>query len=187
MALEIQGNREKGGVTALDFSDRGRARVDALSNLTSAHVSRDDGLTFNLISHDATAAAGTHICYLKNTSTTRDLYIDLLRVGNAETALWKVWSVTGTAAGGSALTPTNLDLKRGISAEVTARGNDAITGLTQVSEIATVRCPSNDSRDIPLDDTLILGTDNAIAVEIDTDDGTPSIAEVLIRFYFLNK
>lgn len=185
MAINIEGSREGGGITTLNFSDKQRARVDSLTNLMGHYVSKDDGLAFNIISHDASAAAGTFILYFKNTSPTRDFFIDLIRVGGVETALWRVWSVTGTAAGGNALTPTNLNLKSGISAEATARGDDAITGLTTVAEIATVRTAATNNTNIPFDDVLILGTNDAIAVEYDT--GTTGIAEVLMRGFYLTR
>lgn len=160
----------------------GRLWVDAETNLTSAFQA-ESGLTFNVISHDATAAAGTHPFYFKNDSTTHLFYVDLMRVGGVASILWKLWEVTGTAAGGSALTPANMNLTSGVVASATARGDDAVTGLTQVTELATVRSAANNNTDIPFDDTLILGNGDAIAMEADAV-GSTDVAEVLLRGYF---
>ena len=75
----------------------------------------------------------------------------------------------------------NLNLDSGTAADVTARGDDAITGLTAGSVFAVVRNPADGSADVAFDDTVILREGDAIAVEADA--GTTGIAEILIRFY----
>jgi hypothetical protein len=76
----------------------------------------------------------------------------------------------------------NLNLKSGVAASATVRGDGSITGLTSSNVIAAKRTSANSDGDIPFDDVLILGTNNAIAVEYDT--GTTGIAEVLMRGFF---
>lgn len=159
-----------------------RLHVDAETQLVSA-VQSLKGETYNTISHDATAAAGTYIFYFKNDSTTNAFFVNLLRVGGVSSILWKLWSVTGTAAGGNALTPSNMNLSSGKVATATARGDDSITGLTTAVELATVRSIANTSVNIPFDDTLILGQGDAIALEADTVSGT-DVAECLMRGYY---
>jgi len=181
MALKIESGLGDGRVAGV--SPENRLMVAASTNIKGHFISRDDNLAVNPVSHDATAAAGTHVFYFKNDSATRDFFVDLMRVGGVASILWKVWSVTGTAADGSALTPVNLNLKSGATAEATARGGDAITGLTQVDEIATVRSAANANTDIPFDDMLILGQGDAIAVEADAVSST-DVAEVLMRGYY---
>ena len=70
---------------------------------------RDDEKAYNWNSFDASAAASTFPFYLQNDSADDLLIIDLIRVGGVETALWKIHFVSGTAAGGSSLTPVNLN------------------------------------------------------------------------------
>ena len=172
----------QGGGLLAGVTTRNRFRVDSLSAIRGFYVSRDDGRMFNTISIISSAAAGNMVLYFKNDSTTLDYYVDILRVGAVEMVLWKVHEVTGTAAGGSALTPVNLNLKSGVAASATVRGDGSITGLTSSNVIAAKRTSANSDGDIPFDDVLILGTNNAIAVEYDT--GTTGIAEVLMRGFF---
>ena len=187
MGVELNGNIEGSGEqTSANFSSERRLRVDSLSNVEGHHVSDTQGLAFNWVSVDSAAAANDYIIYLQNTSTTRNLYIDIVRVSSANAALWKVWEVTGTAAGSSELTGKNLNLSVGILAEATSRGDGAISGLTTSgSIIASARTVAASSTDIPFDDILILGAEDAIAVEYDT--GTGGAAEVLIRGYYLDR
>lgn len=178
MGVQIEG---AGGGELVEVTNK-RLDVNSKTTRRSFFISRDDGQVFNLNSHDASAAAGTHIVYWQNTSPTRNLVIDLVRMGGVETALWKVWFVTGTAAGGSLLTPTNMNGASANAAEGITRGDGEVTGLTQVAEIANIRSPANESMTVPFDATLIIRQNNAIAVEYDT--GTTGIAEVLIRGFY---
>ena len=161
-----------------------RLNVSARANARIYYRSRDNGDAYTIVSHDATAAAGTYIIYFKNDNATKDFIVEDVLVGGAETALWKLWFVTGTAAGGSVLTPVNLNKGSGNTASATARGDDAITSLATNGQISTVRSPANDSAKFELHDALVLNLGAAIAVEIDTDDGSPSIAEAKILGYY---
>lgn len=180
MGLKIEDG--KGSGISAEVNSKNRLKVDSDTQLTSATVSDEAGLCFNAVSVDSSAAAGEYILYFKNTSTSKKFYVDLIRVGTVNAALFKIATVTGTAAGSSALTPVNLNLTSGKEAEATCRGDGAITGLTEDSVIAVTRVSAATSSNIPFDDTLILGPNDAIAVEYDT--GTTGAAEVLLRGYY---
>ncbi len=159
-----------------------RLNNSSKSNPRTFYVSRDDGLTFTLASVDSSAAAGDLIAYLKNDSTTRNVYIKEIQVSALNAALWKVFEVTGTAAGSSAITPSNINLASGQTADATARGDGALTGLTTADLIRSTRTTAGDAMNIVFDDALILGPSDAIAVEYDT--GTTGAAEVNIMLHF---
>ena len=91
--------------------------------------------------------------------------------------MWKLWQVTGTAAGGSSLTAAALDLSDPETVSLTARGNDSITGLSTGNQLGTLRCEADSYARLSLDG-LWLGHGDAIAVEYDT--GTTGIAEARI-------
>jgi hypothetical protein len=110
------------------------------------------------------------------------MFIKTVHLGAANAALWKIWSVTGTAAGSNALTPTNLNLGSGLTAEATARGDGAITDLTPVSLIKALRHADNGHQHAEFHDAVILTTGTAIAVEYDT--GTGGAAEVTFDFHY---
>lgn len=161
-----------------------RLNVSSRSSQRLHYVSRDDGQAYTIISHDATAAAGTYIIYLQNTSSTGlALFVDDIHVEAVETSLFKIWFVTGTASGGSALTAVNLNKTSSNAAAVAARGDDAITNLTTDGQIGAIRVDANGEGEKHFEDGLILGQNDAIAIEIDTDDGSPAIAGASITFY----
>ncbi len=173
-----EGNQQK-----MHGSDN-RADVSSRSSDRIHFVSRDDGQAYTVVSHDATAASGTYIIYLQNTNTNNQLmFIDKVDAHGVEAALFKLWFVTGTAAGGSALTPVNLNKTSSNSATANARGGDSITGLTAGGEIWPFRIAATGEKEENFDDAIILGQNDAIALEIDTDDGSPAIAGASIRFY----
>lgn len=159
-----------------------RIKAESKSNVRGYYVSRDDERAFNAVFEDASAAAGDYVAYLKNTSTTRNLYVDLVRVDAANAVKWKVVSATGAATGGNTVTPVNMNRSSGITASVDARA-DNVGGFTAGSNlIATIRNAANSSATIPFDDVLVLGQNDAIAIEYDS--GTTGDASITIRFYF---
>jgi hypothetical protein len=163
-------------------SDVNRLNVSSKSQNRIFYISRDSGEAFNLVSTDSGATAGEYILYLQNTSTTKNMYVDRIEYHSANAALWKLWTVTGTAAGSSALTPTNLNRTSSKVAEATARGDGAITGLTAGAQLATHRNAADGEGQMEFQGALILGPNDAIAVEYDT--GTTGAAEVDIFFWY---
>lgn len=177
MPIQLEGH--SAGLVA-GVSDNNRLQVEAETNLRGYFISRDDRRLFNAVFQDASAAAGNYVAYIKNTSTTRQLVVDIVRVGAVNAAKWRFFKVTGTGSG-TAVTAVNMNFQSGIEPEATILA-DNITGLTTAGEFATTRTPANTSQVIPFDDTLILGPQNAFAIEYDT--GTTGEAAATIRFYF---
>lgn len=178
--IESAGNNTHGVIVNSD----GQLSTNAETNLTGHYISLMDQRAFNTISIDPAAAANDYIFYFKNTSATRLFFVDLIRCEAVEAVRWKIATVTGTA-GGTTITPQNLNLSSGITAEADAYGNAAVTGLTEANVIAVGRSQATGHIDIPFDDILILGQGDAIAVEYDT--GTGGIAEVLMRGYYKDR
>lgn len=179
----IQYLSSKGQIEEASGSDK-RLDTSSRSSERIHYVSRDDGQAYTVVSHDPTGAAGTFALYLQNISSAGLLlYVDKIRTGGIETTLWKVFFVTGIAAGGSVLTPVNMNKSSSSAAAANARGDDSITGLTTDGEIASFRTDANSHDEVKFDDAVILGQNDAIAIEVDTDDGTPNIVEMDITFY----
>lgn len=158
-----------------------RVNVSAKTNPRIFYISRDDGLSFNLISDGASIAAGDICMYLKNTSSTRNLFIHHIEFHSVEAVKWKVFEVTGTPSG-TAITPSNLNLGSGIPAEASAYGNGSITGLTTVKQIGTHRTEAFGEGEMVYNNALILPPNSAIAVEYDT--GTTGQAEIDCFFHY---
>ena len=180
MGFNIDDGLGRGHIAGV--SPDNRLMVAAKSNLRGYYVSRDDERLFNAVFEDASAAAGNYVAYILNTSTTRRMVIDLIRVEAANAALWKVVTATGTATGGNSVTAVNMNRTSSITPEATMLA-DNVGGFTAGTPlIARARHPADSSITIPFDDTLILGQNNAIALEYDA--GTTGIAGATIRFYY---
>lgn len=159
-----------------------RLMVASESNTRSYYVSRDAKRLFNWVFEDASAVAGNYVAYIKNTSTTRALVIELVRLQAANAATWKVVTATGTATGGTAVTAVNMNRGSGLTEEATALA-DNVGGFTAGSAlIAIARHPAESSIVVPFDDTLILTPGTAIAIEYDA--GTTGQAAVTLRAYY---
>ncbi len=171
----------KGRGFSASVSESNRLNVSAKTNPRAFYISRDDGLAFTLSSIDADADAGDVIAYLKNTSTSRNLFVKQIHYGGTNAALWKTWVVSGIA-GGTSITPVNLNLTSGKSAEAIAFGSNPVTGLALDSLVGPHRTIAGAHSIDAWDDVLILGPNDAMAVEYDT--GTTGPAEVNIEFHY---
>jgi len=181
MGIMVEDGRGTGSLVRVssDF----RFNVSARANNRSYYVSRDTGSAFSMVSHDATAAAGTFIFYFKNISTTQDFFVEFMSAGGVASILWKTFIVTGTAAGGSVITATNLNRTSTKTAAATVRGDDAITGLTPGVEISTMRSPANSQVAMDFQDTLIIPQGIAFAVEADAVSST-DVAQIFFRGFY---
>lgn len=158
-----------------------RLNVSSETNPRAFYASLENGLSFILVSVDASSEAGDFICYIKNTSSTKNLFIKNIHYGSVNASLGKVWVVSGTASG-TGITATNMNLSSGRAASISTYGNGAISGLTGSKLIDIVRCGANGYIHSTYEDALILGPNDAIAVEYDT--GTTGACEVTVEMHF---
>ena len=179
--MKIEDGKGKNGDASV--SSVQRLNVSAKSKNRLFYISRDDGLAFNAVMPSFSAAAGNIVYYLKNTSADKNIMIDSLEFHSLEAVHWKIFSVTGTAAGGTAITPANLNLGSGRAAEATVMGGGAtVTGLTNVHQIGTHRTQATGEADMDWGDGLILAPNTAIAVEYEA--GTTGLCELDCLFHF---
>lgn len=161
----------------------GRANVSSRSDARVYYNSRDVGRTFTMSFDDLDAAAGDYVAYLKNTDTNgRQLVIHKYKIASTIAGAAKVSFVTGTAAGGSTITPVNTNKGSSIAASATVLGNSAITGLTEDGVIEIVGLPATGIHSSQADDVIRLGQNDAIAIE--WDRGANTILEGTIVFFY---
>ena len=173
----------KGNNGPASVSAARRGNVSAKTAPRRYYVSRDDQQTFDAIQPSFSAAAGNYVQYIKNTSTTKNMYIDSAYAASLNAAVFKVWEVTGTAAAGTTITPANSQLSSGLLAEATSMGGGStITGLTTVKQVGTIRVPAADEKRRDYGGALIIGPNKAIAIEYDT--GTTGLCETAIEFHY---
>lgn len=178
--MKIEDGKGKNGDMSVSTTQRGN--VSAKIAPRAMYAARDDGLSFSAIYHGS-AAAGDHVAYLKNTSSTRNMFVGDVTLGGVEAILWKMFFVTGTAAAGETVTPVPTNRSKSIPAEATAMAGDTpITGLTTAGEFSTARSPALEDHEEGFDGSLILGPGDAFVVEYDT--GVTGIFDIDIHFHF---
>ncbi len=184
MKIDIKNDRTR-AMEEVEGSD-GRLNVSSRADSRAYYNSRDMGRMFSLPFDFQDAAAGEYGAYWKNTSDDKILVINAIGVNSAENARFKLWFVTGTAAGGTSLVPTNLNGGSTVAAEATAmEGGSAatgITGLTAGSLIDFAYCQANGHEEFRLRDTLRLGQNQAVAIEYD-EGTTGDMSGVIFGFY----
>ena len=173
----------KGSGRQASVSSVQRLNVSSKTQPRIFYASRDFGLAFNAVYDGITCAAGDYSAYLKNTSTTRNLFISTVEFHSVESVKWKIWQVTGTAASGETVEPTELNLSKGITAEAIAMAGDtAITGLTAAAQVGSHRSPALGDSEMDFQGALILGPGDAIAIEYDT--GTTGLCSHDLYFWY---
>ena len=145
-----------------------RLNVSAKNANRMFYSSRDFGNAYNAVYDDITAVSGDYTAYLKNTSSTYNLFVSEIEFHSINDTKWKIWEVTGTAASGEVVTPAELNLSRNIPAPVIAMAGDTnITGLTNVQQIGSHRNTAASDSGMNFAGSLILGPGDAIAIEVD--------------------
>ena len=174
----------KGSGRKASVSSVQRLNVSSKTQPRIFYASRDFGSAYNAAVEGGSTAAGDYSMYLKNDSTTSNLFISVIEFHSVENTKWKIWQVSGTAAGGTTVTPAELNLSKSIPAAVTCMGNSggSITGLSTVQQIGTHRNTALGDSEMDWQGALILGPGDAIAVEMDT--GTTGLVSHDCFFWF---
>jgi len=179
--MKLEDGKGKNGDASVSAAQR--LNVSAKSKNRLFYISRDDGLAYNAIMPSFSAASGEYVFYLKNTASSKNVYIDSLEFHSVQAVHWKVFECTGTAAAGTTITPTNLNLGLGREAEATAMGGGAtITGLTIGPQVGTHRTQAGGEASMDWGGGLIVPPGEAIVVEYDT--GTTGLCEIDCLFHF---
>ena len=161
----------------------GRLDVSSRTSTRAFYISRDDGQAFTTVSVLSGSNNSDYVLYYKNTDATgRAFFVDNIRCGAELPSLWKLHFVTGDAAGGAELTPTNLNKISSNGAAATARGNGIVTGLTSEATVHILRTPAFSSIEENFSDSIVLGQNDAIAIQISS--GSSGNAEVALRGFF---
>jgi len=171
---------------ALQIDPDGRARVEAKTNDRSFFISEEEGQSYVLISTSLVLAVGEYGAYWQNTSTDKNLHIKDVTVNSFQAGEFEISTVTGTAAGGVALTPSNLNRTSANDADATARGNGSITSLTHQTLYYKNHIGKFGHHDEDFEGALILGQNDAIAVKWVSQDsaGSTTTSTIVIFGYY---
>ncbi len=158
-----QGHHGDAGV-----SENQRLEVSARSNKRIYYVSRDDGRAFVWTSTYNTGGANEEILYIKNTSTTRHLFIDSAHYSAAAACLFTMSKHTGTPTG-TVNTGESLNYD-GKSPEATSFGNAAVTASAIGNALAFLEVVANAEGDRNWNGEIVLGEGDALIVTASVDD-----------------
>lgn len=170
MPTEIKFQSVKTGADERARGSDNRLDVSSRTDERAYYNSRDDGQTYSVVFDFQSAEAGEFGAYLKNDSATgKDFVVAGVGVNSAEASRIKLHYVTGTAAGGTTLTPTNLNGSSSNAATTTAmEGGSAATGITGLSSSGVIDfayVQATGHQEFFLKDRLRLGQNDAIAIE----------------------
>jgi hypothetical protein len=160
--------------------------IRAVVEQRPSYISRTLGQAYSVTAIDAGPTANEYTIWLQNNSDTPIVINNILTSNVAANAIWKLHTVSGTGSTAAVITPINLNLSSGIDSDVTCRGGaggvDTLTSLGVITAWDGGVAYFNTEINTWLD-ALILGKNDAIAVEYDA--GTSSAASVSIMYHNL--
>jgi len=175
--VQIEDGKGTGAVAAITSDNR--IQVEAKTSTRDFFISRDDEQSYHVVSEDGTAVANEETIYIQNTSSTKDLFIDHILFSTDTANKFRLKYVTGTASG-TTITSVNLNKTSSNAAAATTLGNTTVTGTTDDGDIAIIRVAADDTGEMEFSDKLILGQNDAIAVETEAN----AAVEITIDFHF---
>ena len=108
--------------------------------------------------------------YIQNTEADLNLHISRLQLANSVDTIWTIFEVTSvTAAGGTAITPSNPLLSSGVTRSENSFGDAAVTGTLTGTTLFTLSSLAKITEHLFLEGTLTLGNTDAIAITADAD------------------
>lgn len=182
MAIPIIDGTGKGFQAKVDATNRLAVKAEFNSEFDVAI--QEDGQGYTLSSTYTTGGSDDEVIYLKNTSATLNLHIDTVECTAATAALWTYLRVTSGTAGGTTITPLNMDDRSSNAAAATAFGNNAVTGSLTGDIISVKLGAANSDVVFTNEGVMILGQNDEIAVTYAT---TSTVVAVTIYFHFQSK
>ena len=182
---DVDGKRE------VSHGSDGRLNVSSRSDTRIYYNSRDLSDSYSVVFDYASATTADYVFYIKNTNTNgKHLVLNIVQLGCASTAaIYKLVTATDTPSGGSALTPSCLNRAAPTAAAVTcpspANSNSAPMTLTAGVELDIVSgAGAYDHAELHSPDTIRLGQDQALAIELEFAAAADVRTYGAVTFYF---
>lgn len=187
MAVEIAFENDVTQAQSRAKGSDGRLNVSSRTDSRAYYNSRDQQQTYSIIFNHPASAVNEYTLYIKNTSTTKDMVISAMGLNSDLGADVKLFFVSGTAANGASVTPTNLnrDSSNDALADVLEDGGGtAISGLTNEAAIDYVKISEDGHEELRLDDRVRLGQNDAVAIQVvAVKSGTPQVFGVAFCYF----
>lgn len=170
-----------------------RQNVSSRQASRRSYNSRDQSETYSLVFDDANATAGDYVVYLQNKKTDgKTLVVSSIGVNcEAASSSFKLSVVTGTAGGGTEATPSNMnqaDKAKSATVNALTTADSSVTPMSGLTEDKLIDHAGISGvyghEEFRLDDTLRIGQDQAIAIELEYAAAADVRAFGVIFFYF---
>lgn len=162
-----------GAWRAVKGSDQ-RLDVSARSNTRAFYNNRDKECLFAWLSEFG-CSAGNYISYIKNTDSTRKLYVEHIHFGSDANQVFYIHKVTGTATG-STIIGRNQNYAESNPAIGTFYGDAAVGGLTSTWKSKAIRVPANHSGLWTNSGGILLNNGEALAIQAKNAAGIDATA-----------
>jgi hypothetical protein len=176
MGFVIENGRGDGNT--LEIDSEGRARTFAITETEDKHINTANGKLWS-VPFTALNPTGNndYVVYIKNTGS-KNLNITDFRFASSAATQIQINSVTGTASGGSSITPIVRNLGSNETPSATIESGTNITGLTSSGTIFFMNCPVADTLyHLSTTSNIIIPKGKAIGVLIET--GTANLTGVI--------
>lgn len=188
MALTIKDNTGKG--YGLKVDDKNRLSAKSMSLSQQYVISNEEERAFQVSSEKAIAASEIKLILLKNTSDSRDLVISYIRLetigaaaANAN-AYWTVYTGGDYSSGGTATTPTNMNVGSAITAEGTFYDATASTITTSGTQnVIDKTWATNTNITYNKEGALILSKNSCLTISW-TGSTAAGTARARVSFYY---
>jgi len=97
--------------------------------------------------------------------------------------VWTLFEVTSGTAGGTTITPVNLDLNSGIIAQATCFGNAAVSGTLSGTTLGYGVANHDIEAEMLVEGSLILAENDEIAITVTEADAPAAVYVTVIMHY----
>ena len=157
-----------------------RLHMDSVTTSPLEHASEHEGNAATWVSTYA-ATGGQEVIYIQNTEASRRLRISRLFLFSTVDTLWTLFEVTSSsAAGGTGITPVNVNLGSGVINAENSFGDASVTGTLTGDSIALFNTLAEVTLPVYLEGAVILGNQSAIAI---TADATGTVGVTVLGFW----
>ena len=163
----------------------GRLNVSSRTDTRGYYNSRDVGRTYTVPYSHMSSDPDDFVVYYQNLSTDREFVLSSIGSNCSNDARLKLWFVTGTAAGGEVVTPTNTNRTSQHAADANVRqstSGSAMTGIVSASLIDCLAVQANGHEEFRLSDRVRLGQNDAIAIEFESGSSASDVFGVMFGY-----
>jgi hypothetical protein len=157
-------------------------------------VSERDGEAYQVVGDFASVNNATHtILHIQNTSATKNLTVTYIRLQTVDLAggtapptancYWQIGKGTTYSSGGTAVTPSNVNLASGNTASATCYDNNATVAGTFVELDRYYPQSEADSVTYNKEGSIVLGKDDTLEIRL-TADNTSGTAYARVSFFY---